>query len=375
MMKKVKKNDKHLKKTYQKNIDDWQLLSLHQHFAKDVRAIRSRWGLPIPVEHIPDPRERLSKAYDTFLSERMPLMSYDVLRQISPEMHSYLDSRRIEELIKLQNETDVEDNVPEEVWRIFHDAEGRRKLRDLDWASPTHMFLLADEIALVFLRHISEMPLADLPAAPKVTETLTITPKDPFAVCLAGGISHYLHAGFLADIDSVARKIKPERPWFYPLLYYVLTGRDPREAGLIPACNIIVRKTAEGNFIFEETLETSKEDRLAARKHTQSLKGKRSKQSRVRAKQNRDLKIRALSERTTEDRIKDKEIEKNFEEELEIATERHLETLYISDDVIAEDVFGKRRVSRKTARRRRQVISKARSRLNKRIDEMYRPSP
>ena len=110
---KVMKDDKYLRKNYQKNVDDWQLLLLHPHFLKDVKAIRNRWELAIPVQDIRDPIEIFLKTYDILFLQRIPRLSYDLLRLISPDMHSYLDSRRIEELIKLQNETDVQDDTPQ----------------------------------------------------------------------------------------------------------------------------------------------------------------------------------------------------------------------------------------------------------------------
>lgn len=374
-MEKMMKDDKHSSKTYQKNIDDWKLLLLNKHFAEDVRVILSGYDLPILVDHIRDPSERFLKAYDILVSERLPRASYDALKLMFPEMDSYLDSRRIEELIKLQKEAAVECDVPEEAQRVPDHAEGRMKLSDVDWTLPIQASLMTNNMALVGLALTFPKIQANLPPTFKVSERWTVTRKDFLVVYLASNIFQFLHTRFVARIGSLARKTKPGRRWFYPLLYYVLTGRDPCEDGFILRYNIIISKNAEGNFIFEETPETRKRGVLEARKDTQRLKGKRSKHNRLRPKQNRDLKIHALSERKKDDRIKYKEIEEDFERDDDIAAERHLETLCIDDDVIAREIFGKRRSSRKTAKRQRQKIPKARSRLNKLIEEMYPSSP
>ncbi len=376
LMEKVMKDDKYLRKNYQKNVDDWQLLLLHPHFPKDVKAIRSRWELPIPVQDIRDPIEIFLKAYDILFSQRIPRLSYDLLRLISPDMHSYLDSRRIEELIKLQNETDVQDDMPQEVQEMFYDSEGRRKLRDLDWTSPAHVSLVANNIAMVYGARISALLTMDLPLNLKVSDTLTVTREDILAVYLSGAISHFLDVEFLTDINSLVRKTKPGRSWYYPLLYYILTGRDSCEDGLIPVRNIIVRENAEGDFIFEGILKATKRELLETRKHIQGLKGKRSEYSRLYHNQKRDLEILSLSEQKAEDRITARELEKDYEDEYDIAAERYAETLYVDDVIIADKVLGESLPDPKTSKRQRQqVVAKARSRLKKRIEEMYSPSP
>ncbi len=375
LMEKMMKDDKHSSKTYQKNIDDWKLLLLNKHFAEDVRVILSGYDLPIRVDHIRDPGERFLKAYDILVSERLPRASYDALKLMLPEMGSYLDSQRIEELIKLQKEAAVERDVPEEVPQIPDHAEGRWKLSDIDWNSPIQHSLMVNNMALVGLALIFPKILANLPPTFKVSERWTVARKDFFVLYLASNIFQFLHARFIARIDSLARKTEPGRRWFYPLLYYVLTGRDPCEDGFILRYNIIISKNAEGNFIFEETPETRNRDLLEARKDTQRLKGKRSKHNRLHPKQNRDLKIRVLTEQKPEDKMKAKEIDKNYEDENKIVTEFHPETMYINDQVIGEDVLGEPWSLGTTAERQRQVVSQARSRLKKRIEEMYPSFP